>query len=192
VTTPDRTAADAFLVAHDAEAIEHPGGTLLAHLRRTADVLERWGAPDELVLAGLCHAAYGTDGFAPHLIEHGERDVLVAIIGTAAEAIVYRYASCDRAHLNAQLPPPLPVPLPEEPGAADTPTHRDRFTGVVAPLSPAELHQFCELTFANELDLLAFPAFFAAHGTAIAAEFSTWETLVSPAAWQAFTALVDA
>ena len=177
---PDRAAADAFIVDHGAASIEHPGGTLLAHLRRTADALERWGAPDALVLAGLCHAAYGTDGFAPTLIDHTERATLVATIGSAAEAIVYRYASCDRAHFSGQL------------GTADPPAHRDRFTGTVATLTAHELHQFCELTFANELDLLAFPAFFALHGEAIAVEFATWQPLVSSGAWRAFTALVDA
>lgn len=177
MTDRDRAAADAFLVDHDAAAIEHPGGTLLAHLRRTADLLERWDASDDLVLAGLCHAAYGTDGFAPKLIDHRDRDVLVAIIGSAAEAIVYRYASCDRRHLSEQL------------GVVEAPTHRDRFTDRTTRLTPFELHQFCELTMANELDLLAFPAFFAEHGQAITDEFSTWRTFVSDAAWRAFVDL---
>src|SRR5262249_50650533 len=55
----------AFLEAHGAGAIEHPGGTLLAHLCRTADLLASWGASPALTVAGLCHATYGTGGGRP-------------------------------------------------------------------------------------------------------------------------------
>jgi hypothetical protein len=35
-----------FLVAHGAADIAHPGGTLLAHLIRTADLLGEWRASE--------------------------------------------------------------------------------------------------------------------------------------------------
>ncbi len=35
-----------LLVERGADGIEHPGGTLLAHLRRVASLLEQWGADD--------------------------------------------------------------------------------------------------------------------------------------------------
>jgi hypothetical protein len=50
-----------------AARIEHPGGTLLAHLERTRSRLAAWHARPALQLAGLCHAFYGTDGFATAL-----------------------------------------------------------------------------------------------------------------------------
>ncbi len=55
------TAVDA-LEEWGARSHSHPGGTLLDHLVRTESMLRHWGAPDEVALAGLCHAAYGTDG----------------------------------------------------------------------------------------------------------------------------------
>ncbi|MFD2123142.1 DUF6817 domain-containing protein, partial [Streptomyces cirratus] len=47
-----------------ASATPHPGGTLGAHLQRVQRQLEHWAARPALQLAGLCHAFYGTDGFA--------------------------------------------------------------------------------------------------------------------------------
>src|SRR5688572_20830428 len=108
---PKVAAAVRFLDDHGAATIDHPGGTLLAHLRRTHDRLFIWNAPDWLRLAGLCHAAYGTDGFATALIDHDEagRDELAGIIGFAAERVVYFYASCDRDYLYPQLGADQPV-----------------------------------------------------------------------------------
>jgi hypothetical protein len=48
--------------ARDAGEVPHPGGTLLAHLRRTHAPLEAWQARPAVRLAGLCHAFYSTDG----------------------------------------------------------------------------------------------------------------------------------
>ena len=85
-----------LLVERGADCIEHPGGTLLDHLGRVASLLEGWGATDDVQKAGLCHACYGTDGFAPSLLGLDERGLLAARIGRRAEAWVYLYASCDR------------------------------------------------------------------------------------------------
>lgn len=46
----------------NAEGIEHPGGTLLAHLKRVEALLASWEGRSALWAAGLCHAFYGTDG----------------------------------------------------------------------------------------------------------------------------------
>jgi len=51
------TDAEALLVARNAQNPEHPGGTLLEHLRRVGEQLAGWGASREVQLAGLCHAA---------------------------------------------------------------------------------------------------------------------------------------
>ncbi|MGI5516358.1 DUF6817 domain-containing protein [Streptomyces sp. CA-106131] len=88
--------AMAILQAAGAEEIEHPGGTLLSHLRRVSALLGSWGARPALVSAGLCHAFYGTDGFPVALLDLGHRAELVEAIGVEAEALVYFYASCDR------------------------------------------------------------------------------------------------
>ena len=59
------TMALQMLEAADAAHIQHPGGTLMAHLKRVKALLDSWGARPALAAAGLCHAFYGTDGFPP-------------------------------------------------------------------------------------------------------------------------------
>jgi hypothetical protein len=137
---PTRAAvADAFRQRGAAE-LEHPGGTLLAHLVRTEERLRGYGASDGLALAGLAHAAYGTDGFPTALFELEERDLLRALIGGDAEALVYFYCSCDRGLLYPQL-------------GEERVTFRDRFTDVSRELPIDELRPFLELSFANEIDI---------------------------------------
>lgn len=41
--------------------IPHPGGDLRSHLGRTYEQLRAWSEPDDVCLAGLTHAAYGTE-----------------------------------------------------------------------------------------------------------------------------------
>jgi hypothetical protein len=143
VSPSERRRVEAFLADHGAAGLAHPGGTLLAHLRRTADMLDRWGARPALVLAGLCHAAYGTQGFAPTLLGLDQRGELVDLIGNHAEALVYAYASCDRDHLYARLA------AGRRPGEL-----RDRFRGTDGEAPPDLVADLVELTFANELDVV--------------------------------------
>jgi hypothetical protein len=125
-----------------ADAIDHPGGTLLAHLERVADRLRGYGASADLQLAGLMHAAYSTDGFDTALMTRDERPLLTGIIGPAAETVVYRYAATDRVPFYRQLGQPLVV-------------WTDRFTRSGITLDPVDVAPLVELTVANELDVLA-------------------------------------
>src|SRR5687768_9352503 len=88
----------AAFVERGADGIDHPGGTLLAHLIRVSSILDSWSAPEYLVAAGLAHAAYGTDGFDVALFGLEERAVVAALVGDAADAVIYRYASSARTH----------------------------------------------------------------------------------------------
>ncbi len=137
----------ALLRATGADHLEHPGGTLLAHLWRVRDRLARWGAREALQLAGLCHAFYGTDGFALSLLPLERRAALRTAVGAEAEALVYLYASCDR---TASYPA-----LADDGGA-----FRDRFTGGTVTPTPARRRDIAELTAANELDLAELDADF--------------------------------
>ncbi|WP_327066130.1 hypothetical protein OG500_09775 [Kitasatospora sp. NBC_01250] len=169
--------AVAWLGSLGAAGIEHPGGTLLAHLERVRAMLAAWGARPELQSAGLCHAAYGTDGFAVALLapQGPGRAELVRRIGPAAEEIVYRYASCDRKASYAALP------------RADGAFH-DRFTGTAFVPSPAQRRDFAELTVANELDLLLIsPEIRARWGEALGRLFTSLRPLLSAPAWHAVT-----
>jgi hypothetical protein len=142
VRVPSREGALKFLEIHNAAGVAHFNGTLQAHLERTEGLLREWGAGEALCRAGLCHAAYGTDGFANQLVAVADRQVVVDAIGVEAETIVYRYASCDRGLVYPQL------------GIVSPLRFRDRFNGHETTLAQRELAELLELTFANELDIV--------------------------------------
>jgi hypothetical protein len=143
------TAADArlgaldFLADHDAAGTDHLFGPLLEHLVGVERLLREWGARDDLALAGLCHAAYGTAGFDEAMIDVADRAVLSEAVGPAVENLVYVYASCDRDAVYPRLPGTAPVDF------------ADRFRGTSRLLGEAELRDFMDLTLANEVELAA-------------------------------------
>lgn len=134
--------AVSFLESNSAGRVGHLGGSLLAHLKGTHDLLRQWSSPEFLCLAGLCHAAYGTDGFPTPLLEVDRRAELVGVIGPRAEALVYFYACCDRAHVYPQVGRVWPI------------RYRDRFSGEVFVPENSLFFPFLELTFANELEIV--------------------------------------
>ena len=134
--------ARALLVERGAESLKHPGGTLLAHLRRVTRLLRAWGASNDLQAAGYCHACYGTDGFPFPLMGLAERNLLADAIGECAEEAVYLYSSCDRRALYPRLRQAGPLLL------------RDRFNGQTLLVKALDASAFVELTAANELDLV--------------------------------------
>ena len=91
-----REQAEKLLIDRGAADLSHPGGTLLEHSRRVAEVMRRWNAPPEWQLAALCHACYGTAGYRHALLDPADRETLRSVIGVGPERIVYLYASCDR------------------------------------------------------------------------------------------------
>lgn len=170
-----RSVAEA-LAARGAGEIPHPGGTLLAHLERVHARLAEWDARPALRLAGLCHAFYGTDGFAEALGDPARRDELAAIAGEEAERLVHFYASCDRGFSHPRL---------AEPGGP----FRDRFTGAVLDPPPPLRRDFAELTVANELDVLRADAGLrAAYGPGLLRLFTSWRALLGDPARRAVEA----
>ncbi len=173
------TAADELLRARRADSIAHPGGTLLGHLRRVQALLDAWGASLEVQLAGLCHAFYGTDGFPTALLDITERPVLTAVVGARAEALVYVYASCDRARTYPQLGGPVVEVA-------------DRFTGQATSPDHQALCAFVEITAANELDVIRHNQTIATqHGPSLQRLFTEARWLLSPAAAEAWDRAVD-
>lgn len=158
-----------LLLVRGADELEHAGGTLYVHLHRVAKRLTSLGASDTLVLAGLAHAAYGTDGFPTHLFDwQTERPVLEAVIGAEAEVIVYRYGSTERETTWRDL--------------AEHHTVTDRFTGTSEELSTAELRDLIDLTIVNELDVLDHaPALAPKLKPFLQEQVPRWQSLASPA-----------
>jgi hypothetical protein len=164
-----------FLLEHGADRMQHPGGSLYAHVGRVAALLGEWGATADLQAAGLCHACYGTDGYGPALLSLAERPILSELIGAPAESLVYLYASCDRAVVYPALGQDEPVPF------------RDRFTGTTDTPPERDIGAFVELTAANELDVIRHsPAMAAEHGQALLRLFTGARGRLSEAAWQAW------
>ncbi|WP_406047546.1 DUF6817 domain-containing protein [Kribbella sp. NBC_00889] len=158
-----------LLLVRGADELEHAGGSLYVHLHRVAKRLTTLGASDTLVLAGLAHAAYGTDGFPTHLFDwQSERPVLEAVIGPEAEQIVYRYGACDRETTWRDL--------------AEHRTVTDRFTGTSEELSTADLRDFVDLTIVNELDVLDHaPDLAPKLHQFLQEQLPRWQSLASPA-----------
>jgi hypothetical protein len=177
----DRSSVAEFLRSRGAERLEHPGGSLYEHLWRVADRMSEWTADTVLEALGLCHACYGTDGFDHAMVELAERDLVVSLIGSRAEALVYLYCSCDRAALYPLLAGGGPV------------VFRDRFTGHTHVPAEPDVRAFVEVTAANELDALAQnPALLAEHGAGLFALFTGARERLSDAAYRACVDLLGA
>lgn len=126
----------------------HINGSLEEHFVGVHDMLKDWGSSAVLCDAGLFHAAYGTTHFTDVMIPLEQRELVADIIGAEAEAIVYRYCSCDRDKVWPRVGQAVPLPF------------EDRFTGETVMMPLPALKEFCELTAANELQIAAGdPAF---------------------------------
>jgi hypothetical protein len=170
----DRRPIAEFLRSHGADRLEHPGGSLYEHLCRVADRISEWTADPVLEAVGLCHACYGTDGFAHAMVDLVDRDSLVKLIGSRAEALVYLYCSCDRAAVYPLLAGGKPL------------LFRDRFTGHTHVPVELDIRAFVEVTAANELDALAHNStLLAEHGSGLFALFAGARGHLSDAAYRA-------
>ncbi|MEV0461043.1 DUF6817 domain-containing protein [Catellatospora methionotrophica] len=157
----------ALLRERGAQTIDHPGGTLYTHLVRVHDRLAAHGLPEPTALAGLSHAAYGTDGFDTALLTLDERDLLRAAAGPAAEQLVHRYAATLRRHTWRDL-------------ARSRQLH-NRLDATVTVLTAAELRPLVDLSIVNELDLCEqAPGVAARYGDHFRTLFASWTDLASP------------
>lgn len=156
----------AWLRQRGAETIDHPGGTLYAHLSRVHDRLGRLGLGADVQLAGLAHAVYGTDGFDLVLLDPANRTTLRDLIGEPAERLVYLYGACDRSRTWRRLP--------------DTGEVWNRFANEVESLDPMLLQPFVDLSVVNELDVVEQdPTVAEKHGAYFRSLFASWAPVAS-------------
>lgn len=156
-----------WLRQRGAETIQHPGGTLYAHLCRVHDRLAELGCGVDAQLAGLAHAVYGTDGFDVTLLDRNDRATLRNLIGNDAEALVYLYGACDRRRTWREL--------------ATTGEVVDRFTDQTWRLSPGQMRPFVDLSIVNELDVIEQdPSSADKHGGYFRSLFAAWAPIASP------------
>lgn len=160
---------------------QHLNGSLEAHLKGTESILKQWGSSELLQTAGLFHAAYGTAGFDENMVSLNQRQEIAQVIGDAEEALVYLYCSCDRDFVFAQF------------GNVDPIEFKDRFNGKLFTLKPQTAKQLCELTVANELELVySSEEFKAKYGSELLELFQRMDDYLSPQARSAYrSALSD-
>ncbi|MFX0592511.1 DUF6817 domain-containing protein [Melissospora conviva] len=155
-----------WLRERKAETIAHPGGTLYLHLCRVHDRLGELGCGVDAQLAGLTHAAYGTDGFEVALLDRTDRATLRKLVGDEAEALVHLYGACDRRRTWRNL--------------ATTGEVVDRFTGRTWKLEPDQLRPFVDLSIVNELDVIEQdPSIADKYGDYFRSIFAAWAPAAS-------------
>ena len=133
----------AALESLGAAGFEHKNGTLHTHLLATHELLKRWGASAALCDAGLYHSAYSTAGFQKTMVTLDLRSDIANTIGKDAEAMVYLYCACDREVVYPNFKNQAAVEF------------KDRFTNEIFVMSEEQASAFCELTVANELELIS-------------------------------------
>jgi hypothetical protein len=154
---------------------EHLNGTLIAHLKGTRDILINWDASSVLYDAGLYHAAYGTDGFNESLVSVTQRNDIAELIGKEAEELVYLYCSCDREYVFPKI------------GLSQHVKFKNRFSGYESSLSNRQSKQFCELTVANEMELVCnSQGFKDEYGDGLLKLFEAMKVFLSSKAIQAY------
>jgi hypothetical protein len=79
-----------------AHVTSHSRRTLLEHLRGTHDLLEEWGNPPHVCVAGLFHSVYGTYVFDKRSADMSMRERIRDVIGDPAEWLVYVFCVTDR------------------------------------------------------------------------------------------------
>lgn len=157
------------LIELGAGEFEHVNGSLIAHLEGTRCLLKEWNASEVLQEAGLYHAAYGTSKFTEYLFKiAAQRSEVAAVIGSAAENIVYHYCACDREAFFTQF------------GQVDNPVFYDRITTEESAISSDLLHQLCELTAARETEMaISNPDFVIQHGSEVVDLFNRLQHYLS-------------
>ncbi|QGN48583.1 hypothetical protein GKC29_18260 [Micromonospora sp. WMMC415] len=156
-----------WLRERGADRIDHPGGSLYAHLCRVRERLAALGCDADVQLAGLTHAVYGTDGFDVALLDRTGRATLRDLVGDEAADLVYRYGACDRRRTWR--------------GLATTVAVYDRFTGQVTTLRGEHLRSFVDLSVVNELDVVEQdPSVLDTHGAFFHDLFAAWAPAMSP------------
>lgn len=86
----------ALLKELGAHRTSHSRRTLLAHLTGTQNLLEEWGNPPVVCVAGLFHSVYGTYIFDQQSADFSMRKRIRDAIGTHAERLVYAFCVSDR------------------------------------------------------------------------------------------------
>jgi hypothetical protein len=120
----------------------HGGRSLREHLEGTCRLLEQWGNPDEVCLAGLFHSIYGTQYYRGQSLPPEQRERVRRRIGLRAEELAYLFGACDREHLVSNV------------HKSGDYTLLDRIRQQEVPISGRTLSALLEIELANVLEQL--------------------------------------
>lgn len=113
---------------------------LFTHVKNTHDLLESWGNPPEVCLAGLCHSIYGTWHVSHTALPFTQRDTVRDLIGEEAERLAYIFCVAER-----------PKDLLDCLDRRDVEI-KDHHTGAVMALTRETLDRLLEIEAANILE----------------------------------------
>lgn len=79
------------------QGVKHSGRDFYQHLKGTHDLLQKWGNPEHVCLAGLFHSIYGTQSFRHETVPLSQRSFIVDLIGPGAETLAWQFCANDRS-----------------------------------------------------------------------------------------------
>lgn len=129
-----------FLEDSDAVCLPHSGRTLLQHLKGTYLLLNAWGNPEYVCLAGLFHSIYGTEVYRLQTISTEFSEKVESLIGSEAHSLVQYFSVMDRQHFVRNI---------------GNSCLRDRRSGSTIVLALSEERGLAELLVANRLEQLS-------------------------------------
>jgi hypothetical protein len=119
--------------------VRHSGRDFYTHLEGTHNLLQAWGNPEAICVAGLFHSIYGTRHFRYSAFPVTDRDVIRGLIGVEAEFLAYVFCVSDRREFLAGI-------------AAQDIMVTDHYRNSVIPLSRSELTNLLEIEAANLIE----------------------------------------
>ena len=156
----------------------HTGRTLFDHLLGTARLLESWGNPPEVCLAGLYHSIYGTQSYRVSSLELTERDRVRDLIGERGEWLAYLFCVTDRSSFFSEAGT-SPVRL------------RDRVHEATIDVRAEDLTALLEIEVANYLEFMPRIALTSGERQKLRENVERGKAQLSVGAYEAATAMLE-
>jgi hypothetical protein len=152
----------------------HTGSSLQSHLRGTHDLLESWGNPSHVCLAGLFHSVYGTQSYKLQSVALARRELIRGAIGEDAELLVYLFCVAERDTFFSEANKPKPQLF-------------DRVHQQTVKVSAANLRALIEIEVANYVEFLPRTAMTRIELKRFSAKIESAKEILSPRAYEAVT-----
>jgi (p)ppGpp synthase/HD superfamily hydrolase len=132
------------LIDLGAQATQHSGRSFLEHLKGVFYLLDEWGNPLDICLAGLFHSIYGTANYKTQTVSYENRKYIQDLIGENAENLAFLFCVCDVKDFVEQCHTSVPSRV------------RNTLSNEKIPISEEKARAILEIHIANLLDQLPF------------------------------------